>query len=76
MHSALCTRGKSSNCTAVGCCRAAREIRHTSWSSGSVGKAGLSDGAKAERVLEMKERDGCWAVGEVSADVLTMEVQP
>lgn len=31
--------------------------------------------AKAERVLEMKERDDCWAVGEVPADVLTMEGQ-
>lgn len=42
-------------------CQGARGIRHTSWSSESVAKAGLSDGAKAERGLEVKERDGCWA---------------
>lgn len=37
--------------------------------------AGLGDGAKAERVLEIKERGDCQAVEEVPAEVLTMEVQ-
>lgn len=30
---------------------------------------------KAERVVEMKNQDGCLAMGEVSADVLVKEVQ-
>lgn len=51
-------------------CQGARGISHTSKSSESVGKAGLSDRARAERLSEMKERDDCWAEGAVPA-VLT-----
>lgn len=51
-------------------CQGARGISHTSKSSESVGKAGLSDQARAERLSEMKERDDCWAEGAVPA-VLT-----
>lgn len=38
-------------------------------------KARISDVVKAERVVEMKNQDGCLAMGEVSADVLVKEVQ-